>query len=378
MANSIFSKFGNFGSLFGSSGESVLGIDIGASAIKIVQLRRKGAKAELETYGELALGPYAGVEIGRATNLPTEKVIEALRDVMKEAGVTAKRCGFAIPAMSSLLSIIKMPAVEEKQLAAMIPIEARKYIPVPITEVQLDWSIVPKGEEDVSEFENRPESAPQEGVGTVDVLLAVIHNDVIERYNQIMKAVALESSFFEIEIFSSMRSVVEHTLDSVMVFDMGSGSTKLYIIERGVLRLTYTINRGSQDLTLALSRSLGLSVGEAEHIKRTVGLSEDEAQKNVRDTLSTNLEYIFSETNRVILNYEKKHKKNVARVVLVGGGSILKGFLELARTRFQTEVVQGDPFGKTEAPAFFENVLKSAGPEFAVAIGLALKQLQNS
>lgn len=378
MANSSF--FGSIGSLFKKTSDSVLGIDIGASAIKIVQLRKKGAKAELETYGELALGPYAGTEIGRATNLPTEKIVEALHDVMKEAGVTAKRCGFAIPAVSSLLSFIKMPALDNKQLAMMIPIEARKYIPVPISEVQLDWSLVPKSEGDeVSDFETAPPTAATpKGIGTVDILLAVIHKDVIERYKQIVRSVALESSFFEIEIFSSIRSVIERTLESVMIFDMGSSTTKLYVIERGNLRLTYTINRGSQDLTLALSHALGVSVGEAEHIKRTTGLLTEGAQKDVKDILALNLDYVFTEANRVILNYEKKHKRGIARIVLVGGGSILKGFLDLARTKFQTEVVLGDPFRKTEAPAFFEQVLKDAGPEFAVAIGLALKQLQNS
>ncbi len=380
MAN-LLSKFGSLSAMFKKQGNSVLGIDIGASAIKIVQLAKKGPRATLETYGELALGPYAGVEIGRATNLPTEKIIEALRDVMKEAGVTAKRSGFAIPAASSLLSFIKMPAVEEKQLGIMIPIEARKYVPVPISEVQLDWSIIPREDHISNDFENEIDTKKNkdEQLGTIDILLAVIHNNVIEKYNQIMRAVELDGSFFEIEIFSSLRSVIDPTIDSVMVFDLGAGSTKLYLIEHGILRMTYTINRGSQDITLALAQSLGITVGEAEHIKRTDGISSNVEKKNVSEIISLNLDYIFSETNRVIFNYERKYnKKDLSRVVLIGGGSIMNGFLDLARKRLQTEVVLGDPFSKTVAPAFFENVLKTAGPEFAVAIGLALKQLQDS
>jgi cell division ATPase FtsA len=161
-----------------------------------------------------------------------------------------------------------------------------------------------------------------------------------------------------------------------MIFDMGAGSTKLHIIERGVLRSAHTINRGSQELTLAISRALTMPIGDAEHLKRTIGISHNVENKNIADIITLNLDYIFTETNRVILNYQKKYNKPIARVILTGGGTLLKGLLELARGKFQTEVILGDPFAKTEAPAFLEAVLKNAGPEFAVAIGLALKQLQ--
>lgn len=363
---------------FKKQGQSVLGIDIGSSSIKMVQLRKKGGKAVLETYGELALGPYAGVEIGRATNLPNEKIIEALKDLLKEANATTKSSGVSISAASSLLSFIRMPEMDEKQLANMIPMEARKYIPVPITEVALDWWIIPRQEMGLSEFEKSPSLGSTPAEKGIDVLLVVIHNDVLARLGVISQATGLETSFYEIEIFSSMRSIIESNLDAALIFDMGAGSTKLNIIERGILRSSHSVNRGSQEITLAIARSLGTSVGDAEHIKRTIGLSKEPENKAVKEIISLNLDYIFSETNRVISSFEKKYNKNVSKVILTGGGSLLKGFLDLARERFQTEVVLGDPFSKTEAPAFLEPVLRTAGPEFAVAIGIALRKLQES
>ena len=109
--------------------DSVLGIDIGSSSIKVVQMRRKGGRAILETYGELSLGPYAGIEVGRATKLGPEKIVEALNDVLKESNATTKSVALSIPMRQSLVAVIRMPQMEEKQLAQMIPIEARKYIP---------------------------------------------------------------------------------------------------------------------------------------------------------------------------------------------------------------------------------------------------------
>jgi len=367
--------FSSFLSSFAKKEKSVLGIDIGSSAIKVVQLRKHGARAILETYGELALGPYTKAEIGQATNLPPEKIIEALKDILKEANTTTKSSAIGVAAGASLLSFITMPDVGEKELQTMIPIEARKYIPVPISEVSLDWWVIPKEESSTSEFEEQDASKKPEEKG-IEVLLVVIHNETIERIKQISAGASLNMAFFEIEIFSTMRSVVEQSLDSVMIFDMGAGSTKLYVIERGILRSAHTINRGSQEITLALSRSLGLSVADAEHYKRTTGISRDAKDKNASDIIMLTLDFIFSETNRVIFNYQKKYNKNVSQVILVGGGSLLKGFLELARERFETEVILCNPFDKTVAPAFLEQTLRGAGPEFAVAIGLALRALQ--
>lgn len=369
-----------FDTLFTKKGGSVIGIDIGSSSVKVVQMRKKSGRAILETYGELALGPYAGVEIGRATSLPNDKLIEAVRDLIKESNVTTVSAGISISSASSLLSFIRMPEMDQKQLATMVPIEARKYIPVPITEVALDWWVIPKEESSFSDFE-RP-TAPAVGPNAqlaakgIDILLVVIHNDVLSRLGQISASLGLSTSFFEIEIFSSMRSVVDQSLESQLVFDMGAGSTKLYIIERGILRSNHSINRGSQEITLNLSRALGKSVGDAEHLKRTIGLSTEPEYREIHDVITLNLDYIFTETNRVISAYQQKYNKSVSKVILTGGGSLLKGLLEVARARFQTEVVLGDPFSKIEAPAFLEPVLRSAGPEFAVAIGIALRKLQ--
>ncbi len=371
-------EFSFLKNLIKKPGQSIIGIDIGSSSIKVVQLRKKNGKAVLETYGELALGPYAGLEIGRATNLPQDKIISALVDLMKESNVTTKSAGISIASAASLLSFIRMPDMEQKQLATMIPIEARKYIPVPISEVALDWWIIPREDNAFSEFEKAPAPGDTPKDKMVDVLLIVIHNDVLSRLTQISQGAALDTSFFEAEIFSSMRSVVDQSLESQLVFDMGAGSTKLYIIERGILRSSHTVNRGSQEITLAISRSLGKTIGDAEHIKRTIGISAEPDNKSVSEIINLNLDYIFSETNRVIAGYQQKYNKSVSKIILTGGGSLLKGLLEAARTRFQTEVVLGDPFSKTEAPAFLEPVLRNAGPEFAVAIGIALRKLQES
>jgi type IV pilus assembly protein PilM len=362
--------------IFNKKGDSVLGIDIGSSSIKMVQLSRKNGHAVLDTYGELALGPYSGKAIGEATILPTEKIIQAIGDMLKEkeVNITTKACGVAIPFASSLMAVIDMPNVPPKQLAGMIPLEARKYIPVPISEVTLDWYVIPKDRVDSDPF-----TVPDPNNKTVEkteVLVVALHNDTITKYKEIVTKSNLDANFFEIEIFSTMRSILDQEIAPVLIIDMGATSTKLYIVEKGILRSSHMVNRGSQNITNELSKSLGISLSDAEFLKREKGLEGEINGVKVKDVITLTLNYIFTESNRVVLAYQKKYNKNVSKVVLVGGGSALKGVVDIAKNNFQTEVIAGNPFEKVIAPAFLEKVLKETGPEFAVAMGVALRRLQ--
>jgi len=137
--------FDNFLKTFSQkSKNSVLGVDVGSASVKVVQLRKEKGRAILETYGEIALGPYAGTEIGRATKLQPEKIAEAIKDLIKEASVSTVDSAVSIPMRSSMVSVIKLPQMQEKQIGQMVPIEARKYIPVTISELTLYWFVIPR------------------------------------------------------------------------------------------------------------------------------------------------------------------------------------------------------------------------------------------
>ena len=361
---------GFLASFFKKKEASVWGVDIGSSAIKVVQIKKKHGRAVLETYGELALGPYGGLEVGRAVSVPGEKMVEAIKDLLREAKTTTTVCGAALPLSSSLITFISIPPVPDKQVGDVVSIEARKYIPVPLSEVFLDYSIIPKEDTYVSQDESTKTEKQNR-----DVLVVAIHNQYLSDYQGIMAGSGLQPNFYEIEIFSSIRAVVDQGVTTVMIIDMGARSTKLYIVERGILRASHIINKGSQDITLAISKALAIPVNEAELLKRSHGLKGGPEYKELAEIITVNLDYIFYEANAALLNYQKKYQKNVSQVILTGGGVLLKGFVDLAKISFQTNVVYADPFGKLETPAFLAEEFATAGPEFAVAIGAALRRL---
>jgi len=346
-------------------GESVIGVDIGTSTIKVVQLAEKKGSAVLETYGEIALGPYAEAEVGQSVNPPAEKVTEALNDVMREANVTSRIGGFSVPLSASLISLITLPTRSNTDLAAMIPIEARKYIPVPVGEVTLDWFVIPEEEAEFLSASGRTKTP-----NSTDVLLVAIHNAVLNRFELITKGASITPRFFEIEPFSMSRSAYEHDTAPTMMIDLGASGTRVYVVEFGIVDVSHTISRGGQDITLSLSKSQNLSFTEAETLKREKGIADSESGQ-------TSLDYIFSEARRIFLAYQRKEGKAIAKVVLVGGGAQLIGVTDIASKYFDVSIELGASFDRVAAPAFISDVLKTAGPSFANAVGLALRALKS-
>lgn len=380
MAFSLGSLTKVFQSALGGTDSSVIGLDIGASSVKIVQLRASHGTAVLETYGEIALGPYTEQAIGKSVKLSNEKVSSAITDLMREANVTARAGGISIPFSSSLVTVLEVPKTDEESLKRMIPIEARKYIPVPVSEVTIDWSLIP-GDEQTDAFDRVEADPAKNAARKQEVLLAAIHNDTVRSYQTIAAATGIAVKFFEIEIFSTIRSSLSRGVAPFLVVDIGSAMTKVYVVERGIVRASHLITQGGMHMTESLALSLGWDFEKAERVKRESGMrgskaySESENAK-VRESLLSTLERLLSEANRVLLSYGKRYNKNVLQVVFTGGASSLPGLAEEATRVLGVESVIADPFSKTEAPAFLQNVLKEIGPSFAVALGLALRELK--
>ncbi len=356
--------------------KSVLGIDVSSSTIKVVQLGRVKGRAVLETYGALALGPYAGVEPGKVTSLSPDKIGEALIDLLKEAKTSTTACGIAIPLSSSLINVISMPNVGEAKLKEMVPLELRKYVPVSINEVMVDWRVVPRIEAQTREEVEKERE--EEKNKKVEVLTVAIHKETIDRYTQMVHKAGLQASFFEIEVFSTIRTTMEEELAPTMVIGLGAGTTKVYIVDRKVLRESHIVNRGSQEITLALTKGLGVSQQQAEEMKKTYGVLLQGVGADVGQISSLVVDAILGEVQRVMLAYQRKYSRNISRVILTGGGIIIPGIVDRVHETLQVDVSVANPFMKVEAPAFLGDVLKQVGPEFDVAIGVALRKLEES
>jgi len=364
---SIFSGIG------GSKADTFVGIDIGSSYIKVTQLKKEKGRILLETYGEVALGPYEGEEgvAGQLTNLENDKLTSALKNLLEQANVTATSAVVSVSSATSLIFILTLPQISERELSGVIKNEARKYIPIPLSEVSLDWWMIPTREN------YHDESMGSSRESHIDVLVAAVRNEVVDRYNLVSKNLGtFKNIAFEIETFSAVRGSFKHELSSVMLLDFGASGVRMSVIEHGVVRKFRAVNRGSAYLTSSLQKSLELDFEQAEALKRDVGLNKTHANTEAYNIISTGANYIFSKIQNVIFDFEKEYKKPISKIILTGGGSRLDRFREELESRYNINAVYSDPFSKAASPEFLEEVLQDAGPEFAVAIGLALQGIE--
>ncbi|HBM45427.1 MAG: Type IV pilus assembly protein PilM [Candidatus Nomurabacteria bacterium GW2011_GWF2_35_66] len=361
----------------GQTPSSVVGIDIGSSSIKVVQLKKEHGVAKLETYGEVALGPYGGMSVGQAMSLPPEKIVEAIKDLFKEVNITATSASLSVPLKASLLKLIEVPKIDEKNLGQMVSLEARKYIPVPMSEIALDWMAVPGHEynETQTSSVSEPEGGPKK-VPKMEVLIVAIHKNIISAYEEIINKAGLKAVPLEIETFSASRANLSNEINAVAILDLGASASRLLIVDYGMARVSHVIGKGAQDITISLQKSLGLSFAEAEEAKRRLGAIGKVEGGDLNTVISPTLEFIFYEAQKIMLSYQKKYSRPITKVILTGGGAQLKGILPLAKKELEIEIELGNSFKKIEVPAIMEKALAENGSGFGVSAGLALKGLQ--
>lgn len=338
----------------------ILGIDIGSSAIKVVQLREIKGIPTLETYGELQLGPYEGVGLGRSTRLHPQKKIEALVDILREASATAKTASFALSYNACFTTTIQVSTTDPEKLSTMIPVEARKYIPVSLSKVELNWF---------------PLSVHDE-TKTTTVLISAIYNEALQEYLTVMQGCNLHIVSNEIEIFSMIRTVLTSDDEVSAIIDCGATSTRLCIVRKGVVVKTHSIMLSSTELTNVIAKNLTIEFANAEELKREFGLQGRGDDTRVQRSILSTLERGLREMHTVIKRYEETESVTIQKIVLCGSGALLKGIDTYIQDMFSRPVTRANAFSKVAYPAFLEDTLTQAGPSFAVALGVALRGFQ--
>ncbi len=339
----------------------VVGIDIGSSSIKVVELEDRDGVVTLTTYGELQLGAYEeGKVLGQAITLTPPVERQALIDILRESAVKAKSAVLAIPLSASFVTTMSLVAAPDEDISARVRVDARKYIPVPIADVTLDWAEVGgmAGDDNAR-----------------NILLAAIQNEALKRFMSLLQTVELAGAPTEIECFSTVRSVYSLETSVAAVIDIGASMSKLYIVKDGVLERMHRVPVAGIKVTERLSEEKAITFAEAEELKRTAVPGQGQFGLVQKATFAT-FARVFKEFRQVLDEYEKQSGLSLTHIYLTGGASLLSGLgAELAHQTGRT-VTPVAPFDKVSYPAFMEDTLKSIGPIFAPALGAALRSFE--
>lgn len=361
MAFSLSKVLGVFGSGGNKRPDSTVGIDIGSASVKVIELEATEKALQLRTYGELQLGPYDGKPLGETVVLENKKRIEAVVDVMREAEVHAAHGALAMPLSSSFMTVVPIVLSGDENIENRIPVEARKYVPLPLTDVALDWSELP------------PSGKENEKIK--EVMLAAIENKALAEYRELLNAVRMTGEPAEIEAFSLVRALWRRGDTTLAIIDIGARTSKLYIVRDGVLERLHRVASGGAQITRRLAELLNISFEDAENLKRA-GATNGEHQRERYQAMVSVVEGPLLEFKRIINQYEARIGSPIGRVAFSGGVTASEQFLSYGRDAIGLPAEIGNPFSKVAYPAFMEDTLKNIAPTFAVSMGAALRLFQ--
>ncbi len=320
-----------FEGFFGKKIKSRLGIDMGSFSIKIVELEKKDERLHLTNYALAQTRDEAVFNIGE---LRDAEVAEILKTLLDQAEIKSRQASISLSVDKTFSTIMELPSMSEKELAAAIPYEAQKYVPVPLEEVVLDWSVIEVNlKEKASAAPNQnPTEAPVivDETSGIQVLLVAVPKDIINKIARIAKMAGLELAALEQEAFSLVRSLIGNDKNIYMIVDLGRKGVDLIVVDQGFIRLSHNLE-------------------------------------------SVNKEIILMEIDRVVNIYQMRYNKKVGTCLLTGGRAGEKELFDFLSGKLKIPVKIGDPFARLAHEAALEPVLKELGPQMAVAAGLAMR-----
>ncbi len=350
--------------------DSYLGIDIGTTSIKAVEVKRGGQKpavanyAFFETYSHLERSNTA---LQTSTlKLYDEEVAEYLKLIIKKAGFSSRQAIASLPSFSAFTTLINVPQMSKEEVAKTIQFKAKQYVPLPITSVTIDWIKV-------------GEKTDEDGNKVDQIFLISVPNEQVKKYQNIFQLAGLELFALEVEGFSLARSLSSHRQKPVLIIDIGSRSTAFMVAEEGHLKFISQSDFASSSLTQSLASGLGINIRRAEDLKRQKGLIglDYVPERELSTLLLPLLDVIINEAKRVKDNFEHSYQSSrVAGVVLAGGGANLLGIEKYFEKEMGMPTEKAKPFLIFDYPPPIGPLIDSLGPSFAVALGLAMKPFQ--
>lgn len=335
---------------------SVLGLDIGSHSIKVVEITKEKV-VRLLAAGSIATPPRALT--GGASD--QEAVALAIKKLLKDAVCTARQANIAPPESQVFTRVIDMPQLSPRELASAIKWEAEQYVPLPLDQVNIDYTIL--------------RDSTKTGKPTMEVLLVAAPKALVEKYLTILELAEVTPVGIETEIIAAARALVRTvpTVKTLMIASLGAQTTDFAILSSGTLSFTRSISSGGEALSRALAQKLDFDISQAEQFKKTYGLEGDKLEGKIVEAVKPIMDTIVGEMKRAVAFYQERYtSERVETIVLSGGTARLPGMVVYIAKEMNIETVLANPWVGIQKDARF-STLDAYGPIFSVAVGLALR-----
>jgi type IV pilus assembly protein PilM len=349
--------------VFFSRAKSLVGLDIGSSAVKVVELKEmgKGRGYQLQNVGIEPLSPEAIVD---GAIMDAGLVIEAIQKALGGRKVKAGDVAIALSGHSVIIKKISIPATSEEELAEVIPWEAEQYIPFDVEDVNLAYQVLKGGGSD----------------GNMDVLLVAAKKDKIHDYTSVVTQAGRNPVLVDVDVFA-LQNCFEMNYDAdesegVALVNVGASTTNVAIVKGATSIFWRDISVGGNHYNDALRKELNVTFEQAETLKR--GQSVDGvASDKLPDILASVNDFIGGEIQKTIDFFKNTTPgEGIARMVLAGGSARVPHLRESLAERFGVPVEPLNPFNRVQiGKGISPETLDELSPSVSIAVGLASRRL---
>ena len=347
--------------MFGRS-KSLVGLDIGSSAVKAVELKPAGKAYKVAAFGSQPVPPDSIVD---GAIIDGTAVVDAIRRLFDGLKVSTKDVAASLSGNAVIVKKISLPSMTEAELAESIYWEAEQYIPFDIQDVNLDYQILDRG--DVG------------GKSTMEVLLVAAKKEKIADYTGVIGQAGRVAVVIDVDAFALQNAYeVNYGTEPdavVVLLNAGASATNINILHGDQSVFTRDISTGGNAYTEALQKELNLPFEQADALKRG-GVVDGVTFDDARPVLRAVTENVMLEVQKRVDFFKTSAASDrITRIVVSGGASRAEGFAEMLTERFQAPVELFDPFKRVafDAAKFGVDAVEVA-PTAAVAVGLALRK----
>ena len=346
-----------------SRSKGLVGLDIGSSAMKLVELQEKKGDYWLQRLGVEPLSPEAIVD---GSIMDSSLVVDALNRLVAATGVKAPGFATSLSGHSVIIKKIQVPAMAPEDLSEQIRWEAEQYIPFDINDVRLDYVVLSEGEA---------------GHDNMDVLLVAVKRDKVNDYVSVISQAGRVPTLVDVDAFAIQNAYESnYDVDSskvIALVNMGASVTNINVLVRGQTAFWRDISFGGNQFSEALQREFNLSFEQAERLKRgqPVERFQPTDARSVLDGVSGELATEIQKTFDFFAATSSEGP--VDEIVLSGGCALTANLQQTLRERFGVPIEVMDPLRRIHYREgdFDRDWLRSIAPMLAVAVGLAIRKV---
>lgn len=340
--------------IFISENEFV-GVDVGSTALRIVKIKKSGGRNNLVTF---ASAPIPGSISRSDSKLDMQATAQIIKNLFDTTKISTKSVVAALPTSSVFSTVIKMPPMNQNELAKAIQFQAEQNIPLKIEDVRFDWQVI------------RENPLTKE----IAVLIVAAPKTKTERALELFEMAGKQVVYLETSAIAVARALSQPNDPLAMILDIGGVAAELTIIENGVVSHVRSLPSAGFAMTRAISQGLSLDMAQAEQFKMKFGLSQDKLEGQVFRAMEPVLKNIVEEVQRSIKFYQDEFGGNLAKIILTGGGACTPELLSYLRAELGIEVVYGNPWMNLTYDPNLTDKLNENAFTFACAVGLAKRE----